>query len=568
MKQTIRFGIILFILSLSSISAYTQIYDSVAQARKNTSSYLDAYNQQLLGNIDKAVSMYEQHLEKFPTDDAAFYQLARIYTSKGEQGIAGEYARRAVAINPDQDWYQLLLADIYKNSRQIDKAIGIMEKLVKKRPDNLEYIDRLALAYALTNQYKKALEQYQILEEKTEISEELSIQKQKLWLLLDEEDKAIEEIQNLSNRFPDEVKYYSMLAELYLKNNEREKALEAYQNVKRLNPNDEYIHISMADYYMDASEYDRAIEELKLGFAQQNLNIDTKIQVLLTFYSSLSQTEGFVDQLSELASILVKAHPNDAKAYSVYGDMLNQQDNKEQARDAYEKVIQLDSSRYFIWEQLLFIYNSLQQNEKLYFYSGRATELFPMQPIPYLFRGIGAFSKKNYDESLKFLNKGKDYVYQNDALLEQFYIFLGDAYNEAGNIEKSDESYDRALSLNPKNAYVMNNYSYYLTLRGVQLEKARQMAKMANEIEKNNANYMDTYGWVLYQLGEYKDAEKWLKKAIDLDSKNGTLLEHYGDILFRSGKDAKALKYWKKAKETGEFSDKLEQKIKDKKLYE
>ena len=49
---------------------------------------------------------------------------------------------------------------------------------------------------------------------------------------------------------------------------------------------------------------------------------------------------------------------------------------------------------------------------------------------------------------------------------------------------------------------------------------------------------------------------------------SGTILEHYGDILFKLNQSEKAFEYWKKAKQSGDASGLLDQKIRDKKLYE
>ena len=116
---------------------------------------------------------------------------------------------------------------------------------------------------------------------------------------------------------------------------------------------------------------------------------------------------------------------------------------------------------------------------------------------------------------------------------------------------------------------MLNNYSYYLSLRKLNLDKAEAMSKKCNELEPNNNSYQDTYGWILYQMKKYDDAKVWVGKAVDNGGRNnGTLLEHYGDILYQLGNKDEALKYWidaKKAKGTSELIDK---KIADKKLYE
>jgi len=123
--------------------------------------------------------------------------------------------------------------------------------------------------------------------------------------------------------------------------------------------------------------------------------------------------------------------------------------------------------------------------------------------------------------------------------------------------------------LNPLNSIVLNNYAYYLSLRDENLEKAKQMAEKSVEVDPYNNNNLDTYAWVLYKLADYKNALEWIEKAYNNGGgSSGVVLEHYGDILFKLGKKEDALDYWKQAYEKKDFSEFLEKKIKDKKLYE
>lgn len=199
-------------------------------------------------------------------------------------------------------------------------------------------------------------------------------------------------------------------------------------------------------------------------------------------------------------------------------------------------------------------------------------ELFPMQPLPYLFNGFALLEKKNYEAARHSLENGVMLVVDNDLLEGQFYSTLGDVYNKLKEHEKSDRSYDKALKLKPDDAYVLNNYSYYLTLRMENLPKAKEMAAKANELMPDKASFQDTYGWVLFKMGDYENAEKWLKKAIDNDNKNSpVLLEHYGDVLFKLGRKTDAMKYWIKAKENtkeGETTESLQEKIRTGILHE
>ena len=71
----------------------------------------------------------------------------------------------------------------------------------------------------------------------------------------------------------------------------------------------------------------------------------------------------------------------------------------------------------------------------------------------------------------------------------------------------------------------------------------------------------------LYAQKKYTDARLWIEKAItNGGAKSGTILEHYGDILYQLNETDKAVEQWQKAKTLGDTSDKIDAKIKNKKL--
>jgi len=171
---------------------------------------------------------------------------------------------------------------------------------------------------------------------------------------------------------------------------------------------------------------------------------------------------------------------------------------------------------------------------------------------------------------IRDLETGIKYVVRNDLLLAEFYNYLGDAYHQTGQDEKAFEAYDASLKIKPDNSIVLNNYAYYLSLRGDQLDRAKKMALKANELDPGNSSNQDTYGWVLYKLGEYEEALEWIGKSIENHKvDNAEVLEHYGDVLYKLGRTEEALEYWKRALKAGKGgSELLEKKVNEGKLYE
>jgi tetratricopeptide (TPR) repeat protein len=198
-----------------------------------------------------------------------------------------------------------------------------------------------------------------------------------------------------------------------------------------------------------------------------------------------------------------------------------------------------------------------------------AQELFPSQPISYYFMGLSYMQDKQYVSAAEQFNTGKLMVIDNLNLLAQFYASLGDAYHALDEVKDSDAAYDKSLEILPENTYVLNNYSYYLSLRNKKLDKASEMMKLCVELSPNQPSYEDTYAWIFYQLKDYTNALVWIEKAIASGgSSSATIVEHYGDILYQLSKTEQALEQWLKAQELGSESEWIERKIADKKLYE
>ncbi|MEI8046646.1 MAG: tetratricopeptide repeat protein [Bacteroidota bacterium] len=544
--------------------------EKVDNSTEVTNIFIDATTAKLLGDKEKAISLYESCLKKNPQHAASMYELAQLYFDASDFSAAARFAEQAMELEPENKWYKLLLVEIYGKAGEKKQLLEICEKLVKQDPGNVDFLYELSNAYLMNNDGNSAIKTYDKIEEIIGVTEEISLQKQKIYLIQKKTDQAAEEIEKLRTQFPEEeTRYLSILAEMYMQAGKPDKAAEYYEQILKSDPQNTYIHITLADYYKQKGDKKRAFDELKIGFANPALDIDTKIRVLLSYFTvSEIYNENKAD-VFQLAQILVKTHPDDPKAHSMYGDFLLDDKKYAEARDEYRKVISIDSSRYAVWESLLNTDIQLTDYESLTNEASRAIELFPLLPVPYLFKGVALLEKKQFADAISSFNTGVKLVSGNIALQVQFYTYLGDAYNRDKNYRLSDESYDKALKLDPENSLVLNNYAYYLSLRNENLDKAETMSSKAVKSDSNNPANMDTYGWVLYKLGRYAEAAGWVEKAVEATpTADPDLLEHLGDIYFKLGNVDKAVETWKNALKAGKGSEFLEKKAKERKLYE
>lgn len=531
--------------------------------------FFEANKDRILGNFELAETHYSQALKIDPNNAASMYELSGIYAYQGNKSRALFFSKKASEIDPKNVWYQLQYATCLKDSKQGAGVTHVYERLVKDNPGNYDFYYELANSFLAINKSSEAIKVYEKIENNIGVTEESSMQKLKIYKNTNNIDKAVEEAKKLIKAFPKEGKYYGILGELYQDKGLFDKALQAYNDLLVIDPTNAYVHLSLADLYRNQKQNEKAFQEIKIAFQSKELDIDTKVKILLSYYSITETFSELKADADELCKIIVAVHPDEAKAFSIYGDFLFRDKKYEAARKEYRMSISLDKEKYALWNQLLVIESELNDYVSMQKESKDAMELFPNQAAPYFFSGIANVQLKNYQTAVDDLTEGKEFVFDNNLLLSQFYATIGDAQNQLKNNNESDAAYDKSLELDPTNVYVLNNYAYYLSLRNKNLEKAESMSKKSNELEPNNNSYQDTYGWVLYQLKKYDDAKVWVGKAIENGGKaNGTLLEHYGDILFQLGDKNAAINYWIEAKKYSGHSDAIEKKIADKKLYE
>lgn len=532
-------------------------------------TFFSASKEKILGNYELAAELYTQCIKTAPNEAAPYYELAVIYDFASNKELSLSYAKRAVDLDPQNSWYLLLYAELLKKHNQSDKAVQIYEKLIKENPNSIEYYYDLANTYLAANNLSDAIKTYDKVEEIIGINEELIVQKQRIYVASGKFEKAISETEKLIKSFPDEVRYYGMLAELYQNINQEEKAIELYSKMSELEPNNAYVLISMSDYHHKKGNVEKAFQLLGQAFASTALDIDTKVKILLSYYVATENDPKLKNEAFKLVEILVSTHPLEAKSYSIYGDFLYREKKFPEAREQFRKALEFEKDKFAIWNQVLILDADLNDFAALEKESNEAIELFPTQPALYLYNGVANMQLENNQKAIESFASGAALVVDNKPLSAQFYANLGDVYHRLKENEASDNSYEKALSYEPGNVLVLNNYSYYLSLRSEKLEKAEKMSKLANELTPGNSNFLDTYAWVLYKMSKFAEAKVWLEKAMQNEnSSSATVLEHYGDILYQLNDKQKAYEYWQKAKETGKGSEFLEKKIAERHLFE
>ena len=90
------------------------------------------------------------------------------------------------------------------------------------------------------------------------------------------------------------------------------------------------------------------MEELKKAFLNKELDIDTKISILSSYFALINLHPELKEQALEMSQLLINSHPNEPRAYAVYGDFLNQDKKFADARIQYVKAKALGSNEFTV----------------------------------------------------------------------------------------------------------------------------------------------------------------------------------------------------------------------------
>ncbi len=492
LKQVLFFSIILISATVSTLEAQNT-YDGVVkripeEEVTRQSAFLSAEKQRLLGNQEKAVKAFKDFLYDNPTNDAGWYGLARSYTALKEMDKALESIGKSTALAPDNEWYAIYQSDLYEALGRTKDAIKIYEGLCKKMPGTPEFYEKLAYLYILAEDPKNGLKTLTKLEGLVGLTEEVASKKHLVYVAMGDNKKAVDVLQKLADRYPKDLVHLHRVADFYERIGDAENAQKTYATILQKNPNDPVARLAAVKKTKNSSESDR-LEGLKPLFADPSVSIDQKIKELMPFVEKLSKANDptLSAEILPFGALLEKAHPTDAKAWSMSGDLLYLSNQPNEALDKYKKCISLNAKVFSVWENALTILSDQKKYDEMGKMADTAIDAFPNQPRAYYYSGMAAFLKGKYDESIGTLDQALLMTGNNTALRLEIIDLKGGSFIAQKDYVNAVKNYEQSL---PKGGEqhpgILEHLGDALFLSG-DIEKALTAWTKANAIRKSPA---------------------------------------------------------------------------------
>jgi tetratricopeptide (TPR) repeat protein len=532
--------------------------------------FMKATQDMMLEDQQSAFVNFEKVLRLQPRNATAHYQLSRLWLNRNNLPEAIKEIESAFKYAPDNKWVINQYAMLMGMNGEYEKAAALYGQLAQMEQQPEEYMIKQAFSYEKAGKDEKALAILDQLKKFVgEDNEEVLLQRQKLFLNLNQVDKAIAESSLLVKYYPRKPEYLLLLANVYAKYKDKEKGLALFKEADREFPNNIQVQAALLRYYL-ANDRDAVGPYLDDVILKRGAPLEDKINILGILKMAPKVDSGKRNLTRHYVYELTQRQPPDPQAVLFYGMILNAEGEPDSAAIAFKRAILLDSTNFMSWQQLFLVEAGRDKLDSLIISTESARPLFPKDPMINYFNGYGYLKKKEYAKAIPVFLDGLDKLAPEDtSLLVQFHSFLGDAYQEEKDYEQAAHHYETALGLAPRNLTVLNNYSYFLARQGIRLEEAEQMSAQTIKLHPEEATFLDTYGWILFKQGKFKEAKKYLEKALanmaETDDKS-TTLEHLGDVEYKLGHTESALQRWKLAQKAGGGSEELYLKIKTQKL--
>lgn len=560
--------LVLVALSSNYLLAQVQVSSSEVDLQKR---FIEAYQAKSKGEIDKAIDLFEDLRRANDEIGAVYYELALLFEAKDNTAQAIKMGLEAIELEPENQWYYRALGNIYEKVGRYDAAADLYRKLIKKDPNNVEFYMTQAVYLIKQQDIKGAIKVYNELESRRGINEELSRRKYSLYLGLGDFKSAEGEIQALVDSDPNNISYLILLAEYYERLDKESVAQNLYKKILELDPDNGKAQAALVSDMegagSNATEYARSLRPL---IARENLAIDLKIGKLLPLLQQAIETneQSLFETLLELVGVLKDIHPNEAKGYSIAGDLYFYNNQLSEAVEQYEKTLTLDDTVFSVWEQLMYAHLRMKSYEELKNVAEEAMDLFPNRVKSYELYGIAATYLGDPQEAISLLQEALFMAGQNPGLKAQLFNALAIAYGKTGNETKAKESFEQGMQENGESLKLLRDYSRFLA-RSKEVDQAFILAQRMEKLLPNAFQVAATRGYIYYHNDEFRKAKKEYENAlIEGGEKDAEILEELGNVYFKLEDIDNALLFWKKALELDGGSDLLKKKIEERSLFE
>ncbi|WP_234568092.1 tetratricopeptide repeat protein [Rhodohalobacter sp. 614A] len=493
------------------------------------------------------------------------YALSDVYLETGDYTNAAYYGQIAADLEPENKWYHLHLARVYDQSGRNEQAVNSLKKILEYHPNDIDVLYRLATNYTDIGELEKSNEMLDQILELRGNTFEIHLAKFQNYNALNQTENALEELHNMRELHPGNLSTLHTISQFYLELDREEEAKEVLFEARNRNPNDTNTLILLAEIFINNNEWEELGDTFVMMMKNPMINPPQKMELvrfMMVKYQNEPEQDVLEQQVQKVIETLGEEEPDYAPAQLVSADYYLQQNDMENALINLERATEINPEQAEAWAQRIQILFSLGRYGEVINLSQEANEHAPDNAFIQFFTGTSFMFEGQHEQAETWLENATMAPSRRE-FRSAIYGTLGDVKQQLDKWQETVDAYERALRLDSENYTAMNNYAYYLSVREENLEKALELATKAVGSDPQNPSFLDTLGWVYFQMENYSQAQNYIQQSIDSGDASAEVFEHMGDVHEALGNDEQAREWWQKALEDDpgrtHLNEKLEQ---------
>jgi tetratricopeptide (TPR) repeat protein len=522
--------------------------------------FLEAMVQRQKGNQDAAFDLLRHCLEIRPDASEAYFFLAQYYNALKDYDKALAYFQRAVSIDGQNPVYLETLAQAYIGQGDYEQAAGTFEMLVAQDKNREDVLETLLQLNVQLKRYDKAIDVLDRLEQLNGKGARLSVTKSEIYNSMGNQEAAIAELKALADSYPFDLNYRAEYANMLLQGKQQKKGVSLLEDILVEEPDNLRAQVALYDHFSEAGNEAVADSLFECMLLNRNASQDTRIQLFRQQIQKSEMAGGDSTRVLELFGKVLAQPQTDADIAILCATYM---DLKKMPRDTVSAMLQhiltIAPDNAAARLQLVSYAWNADDRDRVIELCQTARQYNPDEMAFYYYQGMAYYQKGEKDQALSAFQNGIGVINEqsNPAIVSDFYAIMGDLLHEKGLIRQAYEAYDSCLQWKDDNLGCLNNYAYFLSEQGQQLEKAEQMSHRTVKAEPKNATYLDTYAWILFMQQRYAEARIYIDQALQNDSdSSAVIIEHAGDIYALCGNKERAVELWKEACQRSTAEDK------------
>ncbi|WP_296316054.1 tetratricopeptide repeat protein [Winogradskyella sp. UBA3174] len=404
--------------------------------------FFEALKQKGIENYDRAVDALQKCLNLNSKLPVIYFELGKNYNKLKNFGAAEDNLKKAISMQPDNEWFLDELYDVYYQQEDINNAIKTIKQLVKYHPD---YKEDLAVLYVREEKYKQALDLLDELDVEIGISASRDAMRNDIYSITGNADDRIENLEQRIANNPNNEDNHLQLIYRYSQTGDRKNAYKAAKNLLKVKPHSKFVHLALYKFYLQDDKVEDAINSVKITLGSPEINADAKAKVLKDFVAFVVDNPEYESDLIDITSLVDE--DKDAQTHSDLGQYYLKAGDKAKALSNFKEALKQDPNDFKLIKDVLLLQLDIEDFKAVVNGSEAALELYPAQPILYLVNGVANNKLNQNKKAIDNLEMGLDFIVENPNMEADFYSELSIAYKGINNISKSETFAKKAQAI-------------------------------------------------------------------------------------------------------------------------